>query len=125
LGGGHVFVDSALGNGTTAGDLMLAQSKGMEPQNFRRERFGVDHVDVGVWLARRWTLPESIVDVIGRHHEAPAGPLDHVKVVQIACRLADLLGFGVNRPSELPDFSDISGSLPEGTRLRLSAQLPL
>jgi len=82
-------------------------------------------VDVGVWLARRWTLSESIVDVIGRHHEAPAGPLDHVKVVQIACRLADLLGFGVNRPSELPDFSDISGSLPEGTRLRLSAQLPL
>jgi hypothetical protein len=27
-------VDGALGNGTTAGDLMLAQSKGMEPQNF-------------------------------------------------------------------------------------------
>jgi hypothetical protein len=27
-------VDSALGNRTTAGDLMLAQSEGMEPQNF-------------------------------------------------------------------------------------------
>jgi len=27
-------MDSALGNGTTAGDLMLAQSEGMEPQNF-------------------------------------------------------------------------------------------
>ena len=34
LGGGHVFMDGALGNGTTAGDLMPAQSKGMEPQNF-------------------------------------------------------------------------------------------
>ena len=31
---GHVFMDGALGNGTTAGDLMLAQSEGMEPQNF-------------------------------------------------------------------------------------------
>src|SRR5947209_17587819 len=34
LRGGHVFVDGALGNGTTAGDLMLAQSEGVEPQNF-------------------------------------------------------------------------------------------
>ena len=34
LRGGHVLMDGALGNGTTAGDLMLAQSEGMEPQNF-------------------------------------------------------------------------------------------
>jgi len=27
-------MDSALGNRTTTGDLMLAQSEGMEPQNF-------------------------------------------------------------------------------------------
>jgi hypothetical protein len=32
--GGHVFMDRALGNRTTAGYLMLAQSEGMEPQNF-------------------------------------------------------------------------------------------
>src|SRR5207248_7376562 len=30
----HIFVDRALGNRTTAGDLMLAQSEGIEPQNF-------------------------------------------------------------------------------------------
>ena len=34
FGGGHVLMDGALGNGTTAGDLMLAQSEGAEPQNF-------------------------------------------------------------------------------------------
>ena len=34
LRGGHIFVDGALGNRTTAGDLMLAQSEEMEPQNF-------------------------------------------------------------------------------------------
>jgi hypothetical protein len=27
-------MDGALGNGATAGDLVLAQSEGMEPQNF-------------------------------------------------------------------------------------------
>src|SRR5436305_928387 len=31
---GHVFMDGALGDRTTAGNLMLAQSEGMEPQNF-------------------------------------------------------------------------------------------
>ena len=34
LRGGQVLMDGALGKGTTAGDLMLAQSEGMEPQNF-------------------------------------------------------------------------------------------
>src|SRR5437868_12784602 len=34
LRGGQVFVDGALENRTTAGNLMLAQSEGMEPQNF-------------------------------------------------------------------------------------------
>src|ERR1035438_1891135 len=34
LCGGHVLMNSALGNATTAGDLVLAQSEGMEPQNF-------------------------------------------------------------------------------------------
>jgi len=88
-----------------------------------RERFGVDHVEAGLWLARRWNLPESIVEVIGRHHETPTGALDQVTVVQIGCRLADLLGFSVNRPTKPPDFDEISATLPEWTRKRLGEQL--
>src|SRR5664279_1223429 len=34
LRGRQVLMNGALGNGATAGDLVLAQSKGMEPQNF-------------------------------------------------------------------------------------------
>src|SRR3954453_20627012 len=30
----HILMDGALGNGTNAGDLMLAQSERLEPQNF-------------------------------------------------------------------------------------------
>lgn len=88
-----------------------------------RERFGVDHVEAGLWLARRWNLPESIVEVIARHHETPAGTLDQVTVVQIACRLADLLGFSVNRPTKPPDPDEIFAALPEWARKRLGAQL--
>jgi hypothetical protein len=41
LRGRHIFVDRALGNGTTAGDLMLAQSEGMEPQMFLQLAHGL------------------------------------------------------------------------------------
>src|SRR5580658_3177622 len=34
LRGRQVLMDSALRDGATAGDLVLAQSEGMEPQNF-------------------------------------------------------------------------------------------
>src|ERR1019366_7337832 len=34
LRGGQILMDGALRKGTTTGDLMLAQSEGMEPQNF-------------------------------------------------------------------------------------------
>ena len=88
-----------------------------------RERFGVDHMEAGLWLARRWNLPESIVEVIARHHETPAGELDQVMVVQIGCRLADLLGFSVNRPSKPPSLEEITATLPEWIRMRLGAQL--
>ena len=88
-----------------------------------RAHFGVDHVDVGLWLALRWNLPESIVEVIARHHEKPTGALDQVTVVQIACRLADALGFAVNRPSKPPDFDEICAALPEWMRTRIGAQL--
>jgi hypothetical protein len=38
-------MDSALGNRTTAGDLMLAQSEGMEPQNL----FQLAHGQPSLW----------------------------------------------------------------------------
>jgi hypothetical protein len=44
--------------------------------------------------------------------------------VQIACRVADLLGFSVNRPSERGDLDDICAALPKWIPKRLSAQLP-
>jgi putative nucleotidyltransferase with HDIG domain len=91
--------------------------------SLERERFGVDHVEVGEWLARRWNLPESIVEVIVRHHETPTGALDQVTVVQTSCRLADLLGFGVNNAGASPNLEEICAALPEWTRERLCAQI--
>jgi hypothetical protein len=52
LCGRHVFMNRALGKRTTACDLMLAQSEGMEPQNF----FRVGDIEVKV---KRLGVPPS------------------------------------------------------------------
>ncbi len=99
---------------------------GGQPEDLARlehERFGVDHVEAGLWLARQWNLPESIVECIVRHHDPPTGVLDQTAVVQIACRLADLLGFSVHPHGQVPDLDEICAALPEWTRKRLSGQL--
>ena len=97
-----------------------------EPGDFlRMERacFGVDHVEAGMWLGRQWYLPKSIIDVIARHHDEPSGELDLATVVQVASRLADLLGFGVSRTSSLDTFEQISAALPARIRKPLRSRL--
>jgi putative nucleotidyltransferase with HDIG domain len=89
-----------------------------------RERFGVDHVEVGEWLAQRWNLPASIIETIVRHHETLAGTVNQVTVVQIGCRLADLLGFSANSGDAAANLDEISAGLPEWARERLATQLP-
>jgi diguanylate cyclase len=37
-----------------------------------RERFGVDHCDVGAWLLQRWMFPEYLTNAVALSH----GPLD-------------------------------------------------
>ncbi len=104
---------------------LMAHADG-EPEDLirlERERFGVDHVEAGAWLARQWNLPESILNAILRHHDAPKGAVDEVAVVQMGCRLADLLGFSVNRPDQSPELDEVCASLPEPTRRRLATQL--
>ncbi len=88
-----------------------------------RERFGVDHLEAGAWLARQWNLPESILHAILRHHDAPRGAVDEVTVVQMGCRVADVLGFSVNRPAQPVELDEACAILPEPIRRRLAGQL--
>lgn len=106
-------------------EAMMAGAEGtpFDLMEQEREHFGVDHVEAGVWLARQWKLPDSILDVIARHHGAPSGAMDQVRVVQVACRLADLLGFSVNRPVQPLEFEEIAAMLPAWVRPRLEGRL--
>jgi len=90
-----------------------------------REYFGVDHAETGSELARRWRLPDSIVMAAGHHHEPPAGELDLLAVVQLACRLADLLGFTFSEAPSPLSFDDIAQSLPAAAAEDLWDAIPL
>jgi putative nucleotidyltransferase with HDIG domain len=103
--------------------MAQAREDGADLVTLERERFGVDHTEAGQWLAERWELSEALVRIARRHHEAPSGPLDLLTVVQVACPLADLLGFSVSERPMTRDFEDIASALPPFARTRLKSGL--
>lgn len=85
--------------------------------DFERETFGVDHAEAGRWLGERWNLPEQFRIVAGRHHDSCEGAeLSLLKIVHIACQLADLFEYDVAKPLQPPNFEALMNLLPEFAR---------
>jgi putative nucleotidyltransferase with HDIG domain len=88
--------------------------------DFERETFGVHHAEAGLLLAERWNLPEEFRIIAGRHHDACEGEeLDLLRIVHVACRLADVLGYDITRPLAPQDLDTVLAELPERARERL------
>lgn len=63
-----------------------------EENNFsevEKEILGIDHTQVGSKLARKWSFPESLIDIIRNHHE-PEKAARHLELAHVVY-LADLL----------------------------------
>ena len=90
--------------------------------DFEREQFGVDHGQAGRLLAEHWGLPEEFVIVAGRHHDPSEGDeTDLLRIVHVACRLADALGYEVTRPIVPIEVDAVLAELPLRARSRLLA----
>jgi HD-like signal output (HDOD) protein len=79
------------------------QAPHVKLQDAERRVFGVDHMQLGYMLARRWRLPEPLVHAI-RHHHEPEAARDHVattSMVNIADALANALGLGGDGPARV------------------------
>jgi putative nucleotidyltransferase with HDIG domain len=88
--------------------------------DFERETFGMHHAEAGRLLAERWSLPEEFRIIAGRHHDACEGEeLDLLRIVHVACRLADVLGYDVTRPLVPQDLETVVAELPERAREHL------
>lgn len=90
--------------------------------DFEAEQFGVHHANAGRILAERWRLPEELRVVAGRHHDPSEGEeVDLLRIVHVACRLADVLGFDVSRPLVPKAFDEVLAELPDRVRERFQA----
>jgi HD-like signal output (HDOD) protein len=78
------------------------------------EALGLQHADIGYWLAKRWSLPEVHTDVIRyHHHPKPATPhAQACALVQLADHMVKSLNLGLvqeSRPSDFPTVLKTSG----------------
>jgi putative nucleotidyltransferase with HDIG domain len=69
-----------------------------------REAFGVNHSNVGTWLAKKWNFPRSLIEMIEYHHKphaAKAAPLE-VSIIHIADIIVRARGFGYAGDAMIP-----------------------
>jgi putative nucleotidyltransferase with HDIG domain len=89
--------------------------------DFEQEEFGAQHAEAGRMLAERWGLPPEMALIAGRHHDPCEGmELDLLRIVHVACCLADVLGYDVVKPLVPSSVSDVLAQLPARARARLS-----
>jgi HD-like signal output (HDOD) protein len=97
-----------------------AAEQSLDILDFEREEFGVDHAEAGRMLAERWGLPVDLRVVAGRHHDPSEGSeLDLLRIVHVACRLAETLGYDIVHSLVPVDVDSVLAELPERAKARL------
>jgi len=70
-----------------------------------RAALQVDHARAGSYLVEHWTLPDEFGQICEHHHEAPDDETPGLlHLVQVACRVADALGFWAVELREPPSY---------------------
>ncbi len=70
--------------------IHISQRENIFLADAEKRVIGIDHAQAGAWLAKKWNLSESLIEVIRWHHEPERTSMDYRYLVNI-CRLADLL----------------------------------
>lgn len=96
--------------------------KSLDILDFEREKFGLHHAEAGLFLAQLWRLPPEFQLVAGRHHDPCEGlEVDLLKIVHVACRAAQVLGYDIVQPLTPLRLDDVLAELPPSTKQRLQA----
>jgi HD-like signal output (HDOD) protein len=101
---------------------MIRDSAGrcLDLLDFEQETFGVHHAEAGRMLTEEWGLPADMAVIAGRHHDACEGTeLDVLRIVHVACRFADVLGYDVVKPLVPASVEQVLADLPPRGRQRL------
>jgi HD-like signal output (HDOD) protein len=97
-----------------------AAERSLDVLEFEEEEFGAHHAEAGRMLAERWELPSDMAVIAGRHHDPCEGTeLNLLRIVHVACRLADILGYDVVKPLVPSTVGDVMAQLPARARTLL------
>jgi hypothetical protein len=77
-----------------------------------REHCGIDHCQAGRSLVSTWGLPDTLVEVIGCHHDQETPWRGAASLLPPSCILADWLSFGVATYRSLGTYAEILGGFP-------------
>jgi len=103
------------------GVIRRASERSLDVLDFEAEVFGAHHAEAGRMLAETWGLPSEILSIAGRHHDPCEGvELSLLRIVHVACRLADVLGYDVVQPLVRLEPRDVIAELPLRAQVRLT-----
>jgi putative nucleotidyltransferase with HDIG domain len=98
-----------------------AAERCLDVLDFEEQEFGAHHAEAGRMLAERWGLPSEMALIAGRHHDPYEGmELDLLRIVHVACRLADVLGYDVVKPLIPSSIGEVLAQLPPQARVLLN-----
>jgi putative nucleotidyltransferase with HDIG domain len=83
-----------------------------------RDKFGLDHCEIGRQLVVDWKLPRDLVAVVSQHH-APRqedGSWAMSELINISCSMADSAGFPAFPGCEVTPYADLLDQLPPRER---------
>ncbi len=91
---GHIVIDDFLEE--YAAEIAAARREGLDMLDAERRVLGIDHARIGGRLARRWDLPETIVEGIVNHHHPERAEIDPmlVSIVHLAESITYALALG-------------------------------
>lgn len=85
----------------------LVQERGYSFRDAELEILGIDHAQIGSWLAQEWNLPERLAIPITYHHAPEEAPKikDRVSIVHIANSIVRAFGVGSGGDPWVPRIS--------------------
>jgi putative nucleotidyltransferase with HDIG domain len=110
---GKIVLDDAMDE-ATLGALRTAWTSGaLSRVEAERQVLGMDHGELGGYVARHWGLPERVAAAITHHHTPSAAQSTICDVVHLSNGIAKLAGFG-------PLIAEIDGPIEGDVLARLA-----
>ncbi|HBA84396.1 MAG TPA: hypothetical protein DCZ95_09915 [Verrucomicrobia bacterium] len=89
--------------------IRLADDEGLALVAAEKQTVGMDHAEIGGWLAARWKIPADLAQVVRYHHDPAAAP-EEVRDLAMLCHcsnyICNLENLGSGGDAAAPSFQE-------------------